>query len=307
MSFYNRLFKKKIRVGGAGSGGSPIPSYLMPPDGTFSKIGFQIYEALDLICEGPILGLTDQNSKVLYGGCGDFLLADVVFTVNASIDPVIGVALDNNLFYEGVIEWGDGNFELLSGTEYTTFFHTYASAGTYQAKIKGPSVPKIRIGAVQGGFGENTNIVSVQSLGRILGLSQFDLFYSCAGITSVNIGPYVDFIGTNTFAFCRSLTNINIPNSITEIGQLSFEGCTSLTSATIGNGVTSIGTGAFLGCSNLATVNLSIPKSVIDVVNDVFSNTAPLLTINVPTGTSGWSNATGITVGGNTNVNVNLV
>ena len=70
MSFYNRLFKKKIRVGGAGgSGGSPIPSYLMPPDGTFSKIGFQIYEALDLICEGPILGLTDQNGKVLKGGC----------------------------------------------------------------------------------------------------------------------------------------------------------------------------------------------------------------------------------------------
>jgi hypothetical protein len=66
MLFYKKLFKNKISVAGAGGGGgSPEPSYLMPPDGAFTKVGFQLYEALDLICEGPILGLSDQKGKVL--------------------------------------------------------------------------------------------------------------------------------------------------------------------------------------------------------------------------------------------------
>jgi hypothetical protein len=68
MLFYKKLFKNKISIAGAGGGGgSPEPSFLMPPDGAFTKVGFQLYEALDLICEGPILGLSDQKGKVLIG------------------------------------------------------------------------------------------------------------------------------------------------------------------------------------------------------------------------------------------------
>ena len=37
----------------------------MPPDGSFTKAGFELYEALDLIGEGPIAGLTDQKGKLL--------------------------------------------------------------------------------------------------------------------------------------------------------------------------------------------------------------------------------------------------
>lgn len=65
MSFYKNRFRKKISIAGRSKGASP--SYLMPPDGTFSKIGFQIYEALDLICEGPVAGLTDKKGLLLQG------------------------------------------------------------------------------------------------------------------------------------------------------------------------------------------------------------------------------------------------
>jgi hypothetical protein len=65
MSFYKNRLRKKISIAGRSKGAKP--SYLMPPDGTFSKIGFQIYEALDLICEGPVAGLTDKKGLLLQG------------------------------------------------------------------------------------------------------------------------------------------------------------------------------------------------------------------------------------------------
>lgn len=65
MSFYKNRFRKKISIAGRSKGAKP--SYLMPPNGAFSKIGFQIYEALDLICEGPVGGLTDKKGRFLEG------------------------------------------------------------------------------------------------------------------------------------------------------------------------------------------------------------------------------------------------
>ena len=64
MSYYKKIFKNKIRV--AGSKGEK-PSFLMPPSSAFAKQGFQIYEALDLICEGPVAGLVDVDGKLLDG------------------------------------------------------------------------------------------------------------------------------------------------------------------------------------------------------------------------------------------------
>jgi hypothetical protein len=64
MSYYKKIFKNKIRV--AGSKGEK-PSFLMPPSSAFAKQGFQLYEALDLICEGPVAGLVDVDGKLLDG------------------------------------------------------------------------------------------------------------------------------------------------------------------------------------------------------------------------------------------------
>ena len=69
MSYYKKIFKNKIRV--AGSKGEK-PSFLMPPSSAFAKQGFQIYEALDLICEGPVAGLVDafpEETVAIYTYC----------------------------------------------------------------------------------------------------------------------------------------------------------------------------------------------------------------------------------------------
>ena len=134
-------------------------------------------------------------------------------------------------------------------------------------------------------------------------------FNLCISLTSVTLPTNVGFtsIGNGAFSSCSSLTSVIIPNSVTSIGDGAFRNCTSLTSATIGNSVTSIGNNAFDNCTSLASVNLSVPKTVIDGAINIFSDTASPLTINVPVGTSGWVAGTGLTIGGNTNVTVNIV
>ena len=64
MNYYEKILKRKKAITVAGAGGG-VPSYLMPPNSAFGKVGFQIYEALDLLCEGPIAGLVDDLGRKL--------------------------------------------------------------------------------------------------------------------------------------------------------------------------------------------------------------------------------------------------
>ena len=66
MGYYKKLFDTKLRIAGSSKGGAK-PAFMLPPDSTFSKVGYQIYEVLDLICEGPVAGLTDQKGLFLEG------------------------------------------------------------------------------------------------------------------------------------------------------------------------------------------------------------------------------------------------
>ena len=65
MSYYKKIFNKKVEIAGSSKGAKP--AFMQPPDGTFSKIGYQVYEVLDLICEGPVAGLTNKNGLILEG------------------------------------------------------------------------------------------------------------------------------------------------------------------------------------------------------------------------------------------------
>ena len=64
MHYYKNIIEKRKALSVAGSKGT-VPSYLMPPSSAFAKVGFQIYEALDLLCEGPIGGLVSKEGLVL--------------------------------------------------------------------------------------------------------------------------------------------------------------------------------------------------------------------------------------------------
>jgi len=140
-------------------------------------------------------------------------------------------------------------------------------------------------------------------------------FFNCSGLTSITIPNNVTNIGQEAFEGCTGLTNVTIPNSVTSIGLRAFFNCSGLTSITIPNSVTSIGQYAFRACSNLTSIavdvsnlyyegvggilynktktiliqaprkisdNVTIPDSVIDIVEYAFEGCTNLTSVTIP-------------------------
>jgi len=100
---------------------------------------------------------------------------------------------------------------------------------------------------------------------------------------------------------------LTIPNTVTTIGSYAFRNLDVLTTVEIPSSVASIGQKAFQNCNLLNTINCNVNKSIIDNATDIFLGTASPLTINVPVGTSGWVAGSGLNIGGNENVTVNII
>jgi hypothetical protein len=156
----------------------------------------------------------------------------------------------------------------------------------------------------QDGYDGNTALSSVYVGGKVtsIGANSFD---GCTGLTSATIGNSVTSIGDQAFYNC-SILSIIIPNSVTSIGDYAMN-ANNLTSLTIPSSVTTLGVRAFGSNLSLATVYCYVAKSVIDGGSNLFFQTASPLVINVPSGTTGWTAGTGQSIGGNTNVTVNLI
>ena len=138
-------------------------------------------------------------------------------------------------------------------------------------------------------------------------------FYSCSGLTAVEIPSTVVNIGEAAFADCPELTSITvasgntvydsrgncnaiietatntliagcqttvIPNTVTAIGNYAFYGCTGLNSIDIPASVTSIGMSAFDGCTGLTGV--VIPNSVTSIGTYAFDGCAGLTSVTLP-------------------------
>ena len=257
----------------------------------------------------PSFGTVQKLYDVLAPSYGTFQVGAIGTLPQMSLSDNQNIISVENLGNVGLQDTGEmfrgcTNLASVNIGNYVTSIGDYAFryCTSLTSIIIGNSVTSIGGYAFFGCTGlTNINIPnSVTSIGTFA-------FTDCNALTSATIGNSVTSIGSGAFCNCNSLTSATIGNSVTSIGGYAFAGCSSLTSITIPNSVTSIGQQAFDGCTVLATVDLSLPKSVIDAATDIFLGTASPLTLNVPTGTSGWIADSGLSIGGNTNVTVNLV
>ena len=105
-------------------------------------------------------------------------------------------------------------------------------------------------------------------------------FWSCSGLTSVDIPDSVTSIGDFAFSRCSGLTSVDIPDGVTSIGNAAFSMCDGLTSVTIPDSVTSIGNDAFSSCFGLTSV--TIPGSVTSIGNYAFGDCSSLIEVTIP-------------------------
>ena len=153
-------------------------------------------------------------------------------------------------------------------------------------------------------FNNCSSLVSV-TLGNGITSIGNNVFDNCSSLTSIKIPDQVTYIGNSAFYNCSSLTSINIPNSVMGIGAMAFEGCTSLTSVewnsknniycsslenapfyslnkqitsfTFGDSVKYIPNYLCNGMENITSI--TIPKNVVSIGNNVFTNCSSLKSI----------------------------
>ena len=86
-----------------------------------------------------------------------------------------------------------------------------------------------------------------------------NMLSGCSNITEINLGSYVEAIGSYAFAY-TNVSKINLPEGLKVIGDYAFVTCSNLNPLTIPESVITIGKGAFEGCSQITTIN--IPSSI---------------------------------------------
>ncbi|MBR3864661.1 MAG: leucine-rich repeat domain-containing protein, partial [Clostridia bacterium] len=150
---------------------------------------------------------------------------------------------------------------------------------------------------------------------KIVSEIEYEAFYGCNSITSIEIPSSITSIGDHAFAMCDSLTSIlvneenknytslngdlydkekttliqyaigkqnssfSVPNGVIEIGAHAFRDCNSLTSIVIPEGVTTIGNWAFSDCSALTSI--VIPNSVTSIGNFAFAGCKSLSNVEI--------------------------
>lgn len=97
---------------------------------------------------------------------------------------------------------------------------------------------------------------------------------------SIEIPPYVEYLGGDCFNGCASLESITIPSSVTSIGVSCFAGCTSLAIVNNKSFVKDLPSECFKNCTSLRTIN--VPSTVTWLGEKCFEGCASLEHISIP-------------------------
>ena len=186
----------------------------------------------------------------------------------------------------------DGDGSALTGVTHTdlTLFVKEADGNVFGAYVEGELTGSV----VPAGLSHASIGRGVTSIGEEAFVGN--------DLTSATIPDSVTSIGNLAFA-ANNLTSVTIPDSVTSIGNEAFAG-NNLTSVTIPDSVTSIGIEAFGSNDSLAEVICLIPKALIDGAGNIFKFTSSPLTIRARADDSTWTEGTGLSIGGNSNVTV---
>lgn len=106
-------------------------------------------------------------------------------------------------------------------------------------------------------------------------------FQKCYALKSITIPEDVAAIKSNTFNYCYKLSNVYLSTSLKNIGQRAFFRCTNLRSIRLPNTVTQISDEAF---ESSGLESISIPSSLKEIGNGVFSNCSELKSVTIPVG-----------------------
>ncbi len=103
----------------------------------------------------------------------------------------------------------------------------------------------INIEAIRGDIGNYAfnNCYALTSIKLIADTIGQRAFYSCSGVTTLDLGSSIDVISSEAFAHC-GITNLVIPDQVTTINYRAFYRC-NFESIEIGSGVDEIGSQAF--------------------------------------------------------------
>ena len=166
-------------------------------------------------------------------------------TAETDLVMTVAIASDGDSFelatvaggFNAVVNWGDGNSDLITASNDADLTHTYATAGTYTIAISG-TFPRLRMG----GSSTRSALRTVENLG-VVGWTDEGLrsaFQNCDQLTTFSAG--------------------NTDTSSVEVFQGMFQNCSSLTSVDARGMDTSSATNMsimFKQTSALSTVDVS--------------------------------------------------
>ena len=108
-------------------------------------------------------------------------------------------------------------------------------------------------------------------------------YYANEDIKKVVIPSTVTKIGSQAFSECVNLTEIDIPSSVKTIGDAAFQNCIWLTKVSLPEGLTKLGYRLF---KNTGVKKITIPSSVTEFANEVFTDCLNLTEIEIPSATT---------------------